>query len=1639
MSLKKNLSLFALAVFVLGIIVTGMFSFAASGTPDFDITRTANKTTYVEGESGKLTYTITPKGQVQSPTRPSADIVLVIDVSTSMDGSKLTGLTSAAGDFITTIQNAANSDKIGLVTFGYKVNKTMALTTAYQTVKNYVTGLKSADLMSGTNYDDALKAAHRMLNASTAKSKFIIFFSDGQPNYFDSTVKIAKYNSNQWSYYENGIYYYTSWTGYDEPASYPPEAYSYPLAETKAAAEDGITTYAIGLGTNSEIDMGTLNSIAAAGGGKAYQSTIPNDLKAAFNSVSNAIVQSRLSNMRITEVIPSGLTVTPSDTVTVNGSTMEIKVPDIVFSSNQGTPPQVKVEVNVQFGSAGVYTFQNGKIAYSDINGTGTSKNISNLSVTVLDVTPPAAPQLSKSPTALTNGNVTVTAVYPGDASVKKYKIGSNGTYADYTGPIEVTSNNTVYAKCSDAAGNWSTETAITVDNIDKTPPTATITYSTTQPTAGNVVATLKPSETVTVTNNNGLFTRTFTENGTFTFEFRDAAGNTGTATATVSNIDKIPPTATIEYSTTQPTAGNVVATLKPSETVTVTNNSGLLTRTFTDNGTFTFEFKDAAGNTGTAVATVSNIDKIPPTATIEYSTTQPTAGNVVATLKPSETVTVTNNSGLLTYTFTANGTFTFEFKDAAGNTGTAKATVSNIDKIPPTATITYSTTQPTADNVVATLKPSETVTVTNNSGLFTRTFTENGTFTFEFKDAAGNTGTATATVNNIDRNPPNPPVITGVENGKIYISSVLPGWTDEAGTTSSATLNGASYTKGTAISNRGSYTLTVTAKKTLNGLTASTTVSFQLYSAPEVTIKVSDANGAKGDTYSVTAQNSNIRVDKINSGTTVLQGDSYADMSVKSENVDFFEYQFINSSTTPQDMPQTGWQSINLSGQTVNEDVVTDKSGYLNCRSYDVSHMPLLTDTAKWSNPDLVFKYPFEATSYKSATYASTPAQYGKWENYLKSDGTQGKRWSTNTVFMNNMDVSSVYGDYKEASKFWGYIKVPSDAKYVFGVYSDDGCKGYITADGVTKTFVNMFVPQSRTWGTTNENFNLKNDKYYPLYLEYFNWGGLADFELMYKANSDTTWKKVPTEWFYPSNNITPGEYTKTIFTGSQGVKFPVSGGDYYVAYRTGKDGTVTRTGLYGPFTVEEKTAVSVSKSLQNNPGNTVEKGTTFSLRYMIQPGDITPRSTFKNADGTYKSTISLTSGRIQDEFPVGMDILGVNGGGSILIDGQRITVNLPNITYRLTTKAGKPVYVADAVADVETILKANTMGSYMLSASNKSRLTFTDADGTTMRQLEFDPIWVNIVDTTAPDMPVLTKSPSKPTNGNVEVTATFPSDAVTKQYKIGENGDTKSYTGSITITDNNTWVYARCSDEAGNWSGWASILVDNIDRTKPDKPTLTKDPDGRTNGNVTVSADFPPDAYVKQYKIGDTGTVKDYTVPIVISTNNTWVYARCSDEAGNWSDWASILVDNINVEAVLDNLSINARNGVDKTTSVLKNKNFDAVIKYSVTQSGIAEITISCPEGSEELFSNLTTGSSVTASTNRQGAPQHTFNIVKAENGKSIKLTSTGFIDASSDIYVIKLTVNSGNTPFDTYYMKIEQNNDQLEVNVVSSPKLL
>ncbi len=416
----------------------------------------------------------------------------------------------------------------------------------------------------------------------------------------------------------------------------------------------------------------------------------------------------------------------------------------------------------------------NGEYTYMLRDAAGNTAEVKAVVSQIDRVAPTGTLSYSVDPSQTTNQAVTVTITLS-DAS-NTARVTNNDGALTYT----FEDNGEFVFHIADEAGNTAEVKAV-VANMDTIAPQADVQYSVTSWTIGNVTALLKPSEPVRVLNNNGSLEYVFTDNGTFDYEIEDEAGNKATITAKVDYIDRTPPAGTLEYSTTAWTSSNVTVTLQPQDNsgASVTVTGGKLTHTFTDNGEYTFTLKDAAGNIGTVKATVSNIDKTAPTGTVSLSTTNKTNQDVLATLTAQDSqskATVANNNGSMTYLFTQNGQFTFELVDEAGNKTLVPVTVSNIDKTAPTAQLVYSEKGWTKGNVQVTVKPSEPVTIVNNNGSDTYTFTDNGSFQFELIDQAGNKAVITAEVSNIDRTAPTAEVLHSVQgwtNGDVTATVV--------------------------------------------------------------------------------------------------------------------------------------------------------------------------------------------------------------------------------------------------------------------------------------------------------------------------------------------------------------------------------------------------------------------------------------------------------------------------------------------------------------------------------------------------------------------------------------------------------------------------------------------------------------------------------------------------------------------------------------------------------------------------------------------------------------------------------------------------------------------------------------------------
>lgn len=280
----------------------------------------------------------------------------------------------------------------------------------------------------------------------------------------------------------------------------------------------------------------------------------------------------------------------------------------------------------------------------------------------------------------------------------------------------------------------------VVVDLFDDAGPIADVSYSTTKPTNGSVVATLETVEDVHIIS--GGRSHTFTENGTFDFAFTDEAGNEATITATVGNIDRNAPKVEIKRTYTygeknEKTFGtlgsgadllaqgmtlHVVSADGSNKKFSVVSGDQKNSMTITKNGTYSFTVADAMGNTATVTETVTNIVNAIPKATVKTAfvdTSLPSVdvdgvpystGDVFVTLSisadklvpgnqlyagtiPAEAnaLKLENGSYTLSKTFSAEGNTNIAVCDKLGNVARVPVTVKGIDKKKPTITLNKS------------------------------------------------------------------------------------------------------------------------------------------------------------------------------------------------------------------------------------------------------------------------------------------------------------------------------------------------------------------------------------------------------------------------------------------------------------------------------------------------------------------------------------------------------------------------------------------------------------------------------------------------------------------------------------------------------------------------------------------------------------------------------------------------------------------------------------------------------------------------------------------------------------------------------------------------------------------------------------
>ena len=417
------------------------------------------------------------------------------------------------------------------------------------------------------------------------------------------------------------------------------------------------------------------------------------------------------------------------------------------------------------------------------------------------DVTAPTGTH-SINPTNWTNGDVTITLNTTDDMSGVKRIKKPDGSYIYSVSTIYVVPANGSYTfVLEDNVGNTRNYT-VTINNIDKTAPTGSLSHSPTNWVNTDVKIHWSVADGTIKTTATGDYT--VSQNGTYTFVVYDVAGNTLTLQETVTNIDKTPPTGSLNHNPTDWVIDYVKIHWTASDSqsgfnrvvlpdgTSTTNASGDFT--VTDNGTYTFTLYDNVGNSRILTENINNIDKIMPEGVLSLQENRLTDEKIKISWKafdlqsgfskillPDSTFS-TNATG--EFTVSQMGDYSFVIYDRVGNTRELSINVSNVDMINPILEVTQDTDKWTNGEITLNWKADDyqsglqnvilpsSENVTDKQGSYI--VTENGNYIFLAYDKIGNGILVEHQVTNIDKINPNLDLtVDSADDGGIQISWV--------------------------------------------------------------------------------------------------------------------------------------------------------------------------------------------------------------------------------------------------------------------------------------------------------------------------------------------------------------------------------------------------------------------------------------------------------------------------------------------------------------------------------------------------------------------------------------------------------------------------------------------------------------------------------------------------------------------------------------------------------------------------------------------------------------------------------------------------------------------------------------------------
>lgn len=242
------------------------------------------------------------------PVKKGVDVVLVLDVSTSMnDNNKLSNAKASAKTFVNSVlgdnaDGTTSNNRLALVTFsgdesqssstsGNEIKYSLKNSKSKTSIINTIEGLTSK---SGTDYDYAFEATNQILNSvdDNDRQKFVVFMTDGAPSSFTNT---------------SGTKY--SWYDYSRESDFANAVMKTPYLQGAETAKTKAKVYSIAFGLGSDPGNGFTTSQAntilqniSSGDNYFVNASNGDELQAAFDAIAGDIKKAG-TNATVNDVI----------------------------------------------------------------------------------------------------------------------------------------------------------------------------------------------------------------------------------------------------------------------------------------------------------------------------------------------------------------------------------------------------------------------------------------------------------------------------------------------------------------------------------------------------------------------------------------------------------------------------------------------------------------------------------------------------------------------------------------------------------------------------------------------------------------------------------------------------------------------------------------------------------------------------------------------------------------------------------------------------------------------------------------------------------------------------------------------------------------------------------------------------------------------------------------------------------------------------------------------------------------------------------------------------------------------------------------------------------------------------------------